>query len=218
MIEKHINFIELEKACAEQDCPLCVIISARAERFIDGMLFEHVSDRVFRREYRLAGGFCAFHSRKLETFHDGLAVAILGKDILEDRLSSFKKRKPWKPKEECPVCVERKRIEKEYLTFIVQADTNNKEVKFRASTELRSIFTASEGFCAPHYAKLLETVKHIPQWLIEFHENKFNKLMERTSRFVELSAYGRQEEFIALSKKDQLVWKELARNLRGDCE
>jgi hypothetical protein len=212
MLEKHINFIELEKACAKPGCPLCVIISERAERFIDGMLFEHVSDRVFRKGYRLAGGFCAFHSRKLESFRDGLAVAILGKDILEDRLSSFKKRKPWKPKEECPVCIERKRIENEYLTFVVQAESGEN------AAELRSIFTASEGFCAPHYARLLETAKHIPQWLVEFHQNKFNSLMERTSLFIELSAYGRQEEFATLSKEDQLVWKELARNLRGDCE
>jgi hypothetical protein len=212
MLEKHINFIELEKACAKADCPLCVIISERAERFIDGMLFEHVSDRVFRKGYRLAGGFCAFHSRKLESFRDGLAVAILGRDILEDRLSSFKNRKPWKHKEKCPVCIERERLEREYLTFIAQAETDDNAM------ELRSIFTASEGFCAPHYAKLLETAKHIPQWLIEFHQNKFNRLMERTSRFIELSAYGRQEEFAVLSKEDQLVWKELARNLRGGCE
>ncbi|MDR1215921.1 MAG: DUF6062 family protein, partial [Treponema sp.] len=195
MLEKHINFIELEKACAKPGCPLCVIISERAERFIDGMLFEHVSDRVFRKGYRLAGGFCAFHSRKLESFRDGLAVAILGKDILEDRLSSFKKRKLWKPKEECPVCIERKRIENEYLTFVVQAESGEN------AAELRSIFTASEGFCAPHYTKLLETAKHIPQWLVEFHQNKFNSLMERTSLFIELSAYGRQEAFAALSKE-----------------
>ena len=217
-VDKHINFIELEKACAKPGCPLCTIISERAERFIDGMLFEHVSDRVFRNEYREAGGFCAYHYRKLDTFRDGLAVAILGRDILEDRIASFSKRKPWRPKGQCPVCVEKARIEHEYLTFLIEADTQAGKpdtVGGSNDAELRDIFTSGEGFCAPHYAQLLETSKRIPKWLTEFHERKFDNLMRRASQFIELSAYGHQQEFAKLSEKDQLVWKELARNLRS---
>jgi hypothetical protein len=209
MVDKHINFIELEKACAKPGCPLCTIISERAERYIDGMLFEHVSDRVFRKNFRDAGGFCSFHSQKLDSFRDGLAVAILSRDILEDRIAVFNKRKAWKPKGRCPVCIERERIEKEYLTFLVQADGGGN------GDEVRDFFTASEGFCVPHYAKLLETSKIIPKWLINFHERKFGELMRKTSQFIELSAYGNQKEFVRLSEKDQLVWKEIARNLRG---
>jgi hypothetical protein len=213
MIDKHINFIELQKACEKSSCPLCTIISERAERFIDGMLFEHISDRVFRKGYRMAGGFCSFHSKKLEAFRDGLAVAILGRDILEDRLASFKKRGLWKPKEKCPVCRERERLEKEYLSFLIGADEGDE-----AGTELRAFFSASDGFCAPHYAQLLGSSKRVPRWLIEFHEHKFETLMERASRFIDLSAYGRQAEFVALPEQDQVVWKELARNLRGGAD
>lgn len=209
MIDKHINFIELEKACAQSGCPLCALTAERAERFIDNMLFEHVSDRTFRRDFRLAGGFCAAHSSKLDSFRDGLAVAIMSRDILEDRIEAFKKRKAWKPKGLCPVCVERGRIEKEYLTFVAQAE--NSEI----GKEVEAFFTASEGFCAPHYAQLLETAKRIPQWLVSFHERKFAELMRRTGQFIELSAYGHQDEFAKLSQADQLVWKEIARTLRG---
>lgn len=209
MVDKHINFIELEKACAKDGCPLCIITRERAERYIDGMLFEHVSDRVFRKEFREAGGFCREHAEKLDSFRDGLAVAIMSRDILEDRIASFSRRKPWKPKGTCPVCVERERIEKEYLTFIAQADGGAN------GDAVREYFTASEGFCAPHYAKLLEIVKFVPKWLIEFHTNKFAALLERTGRFIEFSAYGRQDEFARLSEKDKVVWKEIAQNLRG---
>jgi hypothetical protein len=211
MVDKHINFIELEKACAKPGCPLCTIISERAERYIDGMLFEHVSDRVFRKKFREAGGFCPAHSRELDSFRDGLAVAILSRDILEDRISAFGKRSAWKPKGMCPVCVERERIEKEYLTFLIQADDGGENGK-----AVQQFFTASEGFCAPHYAELLKTSKSVPKWLTSFHEIKFENLMRRTSQFIELSAYGRGAEFARLSEKDKLVWKEIARNLRGD--
>jgi hypothetical protein len=211
-VDKHINFFELEKACEKPGCPLCRIIADRAERYIDNMLFEHVSDRAFRKAHRLAGGFCNYHSRNLESFRDGLAVAILGRDVLEERLDSFKSRKPWRRRERCPICVERDRIETEYLGFLAGAGGDSAEEQ-----ELRRIFGGSEGLCAPHYGKLLE-FRNVPSWLVELHDRKFADLKRRIDEFIELSAYGRQEEFRALPERDKLVWKELALTLRGSVD
>jgi hypothetical protein len=230
-IDRHINFFELLKACAKPGCPLCRIIADRAERYIDNMLFEHVSDRGFRAKFRAAGGFCAAHSKNLESFRDGLAIAILGRDILEDRIRFLKNRTPWKPRGRCPVCEERERIEDEYLGFLAGAE---EDAEGHNAEELREIFTASDGLCIPHYAKLTESLRsggglrnrlihrgnprHLPPWLIEFHEHRFEELLRRTGRFIELSAYGRQEEFAALPEQDKLVWKELAVKLRGGAD
>ncbi|MDR3248443.1 MAG: DUF6062 family protein [Treponema sp.] len=212
-VDKHINFFELEKACEQPGCPLCRIVTDRAERYIDNMLFEHVSDRSFRKAHRLAGGFCNYHSRNLESFRDGLAVAILGRDVLEERIDSFESRKPWRRKEPCPICAERDRIEFEYLGFIAGSGGDSKEEE-----ELQRLFLKSEGLCAPHYGKLLELWKKVPGWITEFHDNKFADLKRRIDQFIELSAYGRQEEFRALSERDRLVWKELAAALRGSAD
>jgi len=213
-LDKHINFFELQKASEKPGCPLCVIINKRAEQYIDNMLFEHVSDRPFRAKHRASGGFCAFHSRGLESFRDGLAVAILGRDILEERMRSFEKKRPWAPKGQCPVCEERDRLEEEYLGFLAGSGGDSKEEE-----ELRKIFCAGDGLCAPHYSALLFNPKgksrKPPAWLREFHEEKFRSLRKRIDQFIELSAYGRQKEFSGLSEKDQLVWKELAHVLRG---
>ena len=208
-IEKHINFFELQKACQRPGCPLCTIVSDRAFRYIDNTLFEHVANRGFRAIYRAAGGFCSFHSRGLVSFRDGLAVAILGRDILEDRITSFEKRMPWRPKGRCPVCIERDKIEQEYLDFLSNTGGNSSEEQ-----EFRIFFSASDGLCAPHYSGLLFTPKgqkrNVPIWLKNFQEHKFKELKKRVDQFIELSAYGRQKEFAALSEKDQLVWKEVA--------
>jgi hypothetical protein len=209
-VDRHINFFELQKACERPGCPLCRITALRAERYIDNMLFEHVSDRSFRKSYRRAGGFCDYHSRRLAAFRDGLAVAILGRDILEDRIASFEKRKAWRPKERCPVCAEQDRIENEYLGFLAGCGGEGADER-----ELRDAFSASEGFCAPHYGKLLASFRKIPRWITEFHGKKFAELKERVDAFIGLSAWGRQEEFRGLSERDQLVWKELALVLRG---
>jgi hypothetical protein len=137
----------------------------------------------------------------------------MGRDILEERIESFKKRKPWRPKEKCPICVERDRIEYEYLGFLAGSDGESADEK-----ELRELITSSEGLCAPHYGKLQEFFKRLPRWLSDFHEEKFSRLFERVNTFIELSAYGRQAEFRKLPEKDQLVWKELAINLRGSAD
>ena len=216
-IEKHINFFELQKACDKPGCPLCTIVRERAFRYIDNTLFEHVADRGFRALFRAAGGFCSFHSRGLVSFRDGLAVAILSRDILEDRITSFEKKLPWRPKGRCPVCIEREKIEQEYLDFLSNSGGNSIEEQ-----ELREFFTASDGLCAPHYAGLLFTPKGqkrtVPAWIKNFQENKFKELMKRLDVFIELSAYGRQKEFAQLSEKDQLVWKDAAACLSENFE
>ena len=216
-IEKHINFFELQKACEKPGCPLCRIVSDRANRYIDNTLFEHVSDRGFRALHRAAGGFCSFHSRHLVSFRDGLAVAILGRDILEDRIACFERKSPWRPKGRCPVCIEREKIEDEYLDFLSGSGGDSGEER-----ELRIIFTSSDGLCAPHYAGLLFTPKGsrrtLPPWIKNFQEQKFKELKKRLDQFIEFSAYGRQQEFAALSEKDQLVWKEAAACLSENIE
>jgi hypothetical protein len=215
-IEKHINFFELQKASEKPGCPLCRIISDRAYKYIDNTLFEHVADRGFRALHRAAGGFCSFHSRNLVSFRDGLAVAILSRDILEDRIDCFRYKKPWRPKGRCPVCIERENIENEYLDFLNNSGGNSAEER-----ELQDFFTASDGLCASHYAKLVSAkglIKNVPAWLKNFQEDKFKELIVRLDKFIELSAYGRQKEFAELSEQDQVVWKEAAACLNENIE
>jgi hypothetical protein len=151
------------------------------------------------------------------SFRDGLAVAILSQDILEDRIEAFEKTKPWQPKGKCPVCVEKEHIEQEYLDFLASSGGASPQ-----ENELREFFTASDGLCAPHYAALLFTPngkkRSVPKWIREFQETKFRELLKRLGAFIELSAYGRQAEFAALSERDQVVWKEAAACLSENIE
>jgi len=203
--EKHVNWFALEKACANPGCPVCGIVSERADRYIDNMLFEHVSDRGFRAKYREAGGFCPFHARHLDSFRDGLAVAILGADILADRLPNLSRKKNRPPKGECPACVETDRVEREFLGCIAET----------SDPEFIAFFTGSDGLCVPHYQKLLSVAKKVPTWLEKFQLESFESLLERAKRFIDFSAWGRQADFASLSEADKLVWKELATALRG---
>jgi len=206
--EQHVNYFALEKACERPGCPICTIVSDRSVRYIDNMLFEHVSDRGFRSKFRDAGGFCSFHARNLDTFRDGLAVAILGADILSDALPELSKGKAKKYKAQCPACAETDRVENEFLGFIAGTD----------DPRFSTFFTSSEGLCVPHYRMLLSISKRVPSWLEKFQLSKFEALLERSKNFIEYSAWGRQADFAGLSDKDKVVWKELALALRGSAE
>lgn len=208
MTERHVNWFALEKACARPGCPLCTIVADRSARYIDNMLFEHVSDRGFRAQYREAGGFCPTHAKNLDSYRDGLAVAILGVDILTDALPALRKRKATKPAGACPACAETERVNREFLGFL--AGTSDEDFS--------RFFTGSAGLCLPHYRKLLSTVKKVPDWLVRFQEEKFDLLLKRASAFVEFSAWGRQKDFDGLSDADKVVWKELALALRGSSD
>lgn len=212
MAEKHVNYFALEKACEKDGCPLCRIIEERIDRYIDGMLFEHISDRTFRAQYREAGGFCADHAKKLLTYRDGLAVAILGNETLGGYIEDFKKRKMRVYKKPCPACAERTRIEKEFLSFIAESHDDA-----AADADLHAFFCRSDGLCVSHYARLVRlSGRRIPEWLSEFQEARFSSLYERTKRFIDCSAWGKQKEFAALPEADKVVWKELAASLRGE--
>jgi hypothetical protein len=220
-VAKHINYFELEKAIDKepQGCPLCSIIRDRTASWLDDMLFEHISDREFRAKYRAAGGFCPEHAKALESFRDGLAVAIISQGVLEDRIDAMKSGRPYRTHGQCPVCEEKGRIETEYLTFLLECEGNVEDDK-----QLIQKFESGAGLCAPHYQKLIEIagrglfgLHKIPRWLRKFQENKFQTLLDRTGKFIELSAYGRQDEFRKLPPEDQVVWKEIAVNLRGEC-
>lgn len=211
-VDKHVNYFALQKACQKPGCPLCTIIDERIDRYIDGMLFENISDRTFRAQYRAAGGFCNTHVAALLNYRDGLAVAILGRDILQDYLYDFKKKKIRKRKELCPACTERIRMEHEFLTFIAEAKDDDKNEG--EDEPLPEFFTKSSGLCVLHYAQLVKYVKKIPKWLRNFQESKFTALEERTARFIDCSAWGRQKDFEALSPEDKVVWKEIAAALR----
>ena len=203
--EKHVNWFALEKACGKEGCPLCTIINERSERYIDNMLFEHVSDRGFRAKYRASGGFCDRHAANLESFRDGLAVAILGVDVLGTILPDLLRNRSPRFKGVCPACEESNRVEYEFLGYLSD----------RTEEEFVTIFTSSEGLCVPHYRRLLSVTRKIPRWLSTFQKERFEALLERTKRFVDYSAWGRQDDFATLDDKDRIVWKEIARTLRG---
>ncbi len=199
--DKHIPQFEFLDACAKPGCPLCAIVAKRGGRWMDNLLFEHVSDRPFRAAFRAAGGFCPEHNRALGSSRDGLALAILYRDALAESLSQLAKGKA--PSGPCPACVEQRKIEAEYLGLLASA-----------SGELKAAFEASEGLCLSHYALLACAKKKPPRWLKDFHEERFKTLLERTDRFIDLSAYGRQAEFESLEQKDKLVWQELLERAR----
>lgn len=56
---------DLREALARPGCPICRLNATAAERYADGLLWEHVNDPRVRKEIRCAKGFCSEHGAKL---------------------------------------------------------------------------------------------------------------------------------------------------------
>ncbi|MGQ9626737.1 MAG: DUF6062 family protein [Anaerolineae bacterium] len=82
---KHIPYFELMEAMGQPGCPICRLASKAVVRYLDGMLYEQVSNPDVRRQVRSARGFCPRHAWQLR-HQQGVAlqIAILYQDVIQD--------------------------------------------------------------------------------------------------------------------------------------
>ena len=83
MSDKFIAFHRLMDACAEAGCPVCRCLVDGTRRYLEALLYEHVTDPASRARLRASWGFCNWHAWMLrETSNPGFGTAILCEDLL----------------------------------------------------------------------------------------------------------------------------------------
>jgi hypothetical protein len=138
-----------------------------AGRFIDGLLYESVTDPAMRATLVESHGFCPTHSRRLVGHHDALGSAIIYRSVLkhlEEELASLsasegkgmmaRLRGSWGRESEspldshapCPACLERERAAERALSTF---GANHRE------PELQKALDQSPGLCLPHLRQAL---------------------------------------------------------------
>ena len=83
MSDKFIAFHRLLDACAEAGCPVCRCLVGGTRRYLEALLYEHVTDPASRARLRASWGFCNWHAWMLrETSNPAFGTAILCEDLL----------------------------------------------------------------------------------------------------------------------------------------
>ena len=91
---KDITYVNLKESMEKKDCPICYLLLKSRNRWIDSLLYEHVTDSALRDKIRETG-FCSRHIWAILNYSekhlsvDGLGVSIIMQDVLENRLSAM---------------------------------------------------------------------------------------------------------------------------------
>lgn len=170
-----------------EGCSLCVLESKEVNRYLGGLLYEHVNERGIRKNLVESRGFCPRHGHLLAAMSDGTGVAILYKDQLQlfsSFLESLKSESPrkslpleWTVPGKCPACVyqdnTRNRFMKNFLEVI-------------SLPEGMDAFSGSKGLCVPHFLLVLSNPgkEEALRELIPAVREKFSHLIDEVKEFI----------------------------------
>jgi hypothetical protein len=169
-------FVEVLEACGHKGCPICAVVHELIARRLQAVIHEHVTDPATRDAVVRAGGLCNAHSWLLRSMPAALGTALIYRSVIaaaSERLSHYApphtadgapgwmtrwrttlgalwgRRGSAAATAPCPLCLERDRYERIYLTVLLD---------HIAEPELCAAFRNSGGLCFPHVQQLL----HLP--------------------------------------------------------
>src|SRR5688572_25834518 len=137
-MEKFTSYFNLLEQLRDPACPICAQTHKSLRGFLDTYLYEGVNDDTNWNRLSAAGGWCARHSRQLESFSDGLAVALFYRHLIRKRIAALgaPKKGGWffskEDRPPCPGCGYESDIEQGQLRLLSQALA---EAEFYAAME-----------------------------------------------------------------------------------
>ena len=145
-MEKHtpyFNLLDLLKA-SPQECALCASLRSSLKSYLDTYLYEGVNDDTNWNRLAAADGWCGRHGAELETFSDGLAVALFYRFLLRRDKARPAAKSGWFKKAApaaCPACKHEAELEAGLARLFTGAWEHD---------EFKAAFEAGGGLCLPH--------------------------------------------------------------------
>jgi len=162
---KPFSYYDLLEAFARPGCAICNLLLRDAERFLDSLLYEYVTDPDTNRAVRAGRGFCNAHSWQLTQYRGGvLGIAILFDAALDEvitvsdqtqaaraplsrlRSNGSPLSRALEPTGPCLACEVMAKSEHDYT------ETLGRYIDDEA---LETAYGQSEGLCLPHFRQAL---------------------------------------------------------------
>ena len=212
------SFYDLRDALAQPGCVVCRLKANSADRFLDSLLWECVTDPDKRQDIRQARGFCREHAWRLARAGAALGVAIILRDVLQDALrtmdkATFQATPPWslrrvyetldprqqaaatavlvsqlEPQITCLACGWAEKMERIYLQVLVS--------HLLGEEGLLAAYEPSDGLCLPHFRQALALVRdeRVFEALIGAQQATWERLVNDLSEFIRKSDYRFKHE------------------------
>ena len=162
MAEKDILYLELLDALAARGCALCRLALKASDSYINALLYEGVIDVPIREELRNARGLCYRHAWRMAARRGSvLGTAIIYRDVINALARALEEEpvapRGWRGKKDsldrrlapttgCPACQLEGNAERRAAKTLL---------KHMGAPEVADAFSASSGFCLPHFRLLL---------------------------------------------------------------
>ena len=162
-------FYRLEKHLKEPGCPICRVKEHAAQKYVEFLLWENVTDPSTRKTLFASRGYCPEHTLLLaktehQMFHDALGTSILYESLSRFVISElegwirasedaprFWKKRPAPPRRSrCRICEIAESGERSALASLMEALETEPEI-------WNERYLASEGLCLPHLYQAIET-------------------------------------------------------------
>ena len=170
-------YLDIREALGQPGCSFCRLLTTRADRYLDAVLWELVNDFGVRSELNQARGYCQQHGWLLVRKGSALGVAILMRDVVKTLLDavdsnppdskppsvlqsfrrSLEKERPspgtaplvaqLSPQQLCPACSHVESTEKHCIGTLLK--------HFEGPGALSEPYRTSDGLCLSHFRRVL---------------------------------------------------------------
>lgn len=227
---------DLEKAFGRRGCPVCQLLADSADRYLDGVLWEMVLDRVVRAEINEARGYCQQHGWLLDRVGAALGTAILTRGIIKtllDELAShpvegraqsarYSLRRSLdrkatskatavtvaaiEPQRRCPLCTHLEDLEKHIVGTLV--------AHLEGPEGLADVYRESDGLCQAHFRQALACVPSAEagRVLAEIQESVWRRLYDELGEFIRKKDFQHKGETFG-SERDS--WRRALEAISG---
>jgi Family of unknown function (DUF6062) len=191
-----LSYFDLVETFAEPGCALCNLLLRDADRFLDSLLYEHVTDPDIHRKFRASRGLCNEHSWQLIR-HKGnsLGIAVLYGAVIDEvmklidqppraRRSLADRLEPTGP---CMACRLLADAEKRFIQVLIE---------YIADPKLDTAYRASDGLCLPHFRETLRQTRDLDrqQTLLAIQKAIWSRLRTDLEEFEAKNDYRRIHE------------------------
>jgi hypothetical protein len=208
---EHLTYHQLLDACREGQCPVCFRLDRAARKALEAVLHEQVTDPISRQRIADSHGFCALHTRILETLSNRLGVAVIYQQLLQHLVAQIRSRPAsgvrgrsaqerrtprragkqlvvWHgQRSECPLCASARSLEASDLATILRVF---------GEPEFHERFGYSAGLCLPHLLRAAELADDEASLVavIDWHAAHWEALQNEMGEFVRKFDYRYADE------------------------
>ena len=212
------SFYNLRDGLPLPGCVVCRLKIEAVDRFLDGLLWECVTDPEKREEIRRARGFCREHTWRLTRPGSALGVATITRDVLQSALKAMENSpsrapSPWslrhvreaivlgrrasgktglvsrlEPQIKCLACEWAEQMEGIYLQSLAD--------NLLGDEGLLAAYKLSDGLCLPHFRQALTHARdeRIFRALVGAQRAVWQRLVDHLDEFIRKNDYRFQGE------------------------